>query len=487
MRVRTYDPALTKAHLSNRFALSLVNYFSERFGEPVARQIVDDAGLSLEYLQDSERWISVEFDRRFCDAAARHLFQLSTSPAYDHPMWQLWRAAAGTMFKRQGMGPLWLLLWAMQGPDRFFADIEKMYTRGNRITRMRLVDHRPGFSSVLAVVTGEVVDRPGACWNRRGFFEAIPTIWNCPPARVKHTHCIHQSPHVQSCRYDIYYPKAPTIADPLVELSRIREYVQSTIPGLLRQLDDAHLEQRDAELHRRKIASYLPQHLLDAIRINPEEELVLGGRATEGAVLFADIKDFTRRCNSVGAGEAVRQLNIYFETIDAVILGHGGIIDKRSGDGVMVVFISPDGSQPLAVLAQAAVRCALEMQRVMPRCNKQIAELGGRPLQIRVGVAAGSLVLGNMGSRARLEYTVIGETVNLAARLEAAATPGNVLTLPQCIRDVELPASRRLRIVSAKGFGDVTAVELSPTEPPGDPSRSSPSLPRVLDYTPTDE
>jgi class 3 adenylate cyclase len=462
MRVRSYDPALTKAHLSNRFALSLVTYFSERFGEDVARAIVEDAGLSLEYLRDSERWISVEFDRRFCDAAARHLFALATSPDYAHPMWQLWRASAGSMFRRQGMGPMWLLLWAMQGPERFFADIEKMYSRGNRITRMRLVDHRPGFSSVLAVVTGEVVDRPGACWNRRGFFEAIPTIWNCPPARVKHTQCIHQSPHVSACRYDIFYPKAPTVADPLAELARIREYVRSSIPGLLRQLDETHLEQRDAELHRRKIASYLPQTLLDAIRINPEEEVVLGGRATEGAVLFADIKDFTRRCNSVGAGEAVRQLNVYFEHIDAVILEHGGVIDKRAGDGVMVVFISPDGARSLAALGHAAVRCGLEMQRAMPRCNASLAELGGRPMQIRVGVAAGPLVLGNMGSRARLEYTVIGETVNLAARLEAAATPGAVLTLPQHVRDLELAAARRLRIVPAKGFGDLTAVELTP-------------------------
>jgi adenylate cyclase len=102
------------------------------------------------------------------------------------------------------------------------------------------------------------------------------------------------------------------------------------------------------------------------------------------------------------------------------------------------------------------------MQRVLPRCNAQLAAVGARPLQIRVGVAAGPLVQGNMGSRARLEYTVIGETVNLAARLEAAAVPGHLLTLPACVRDTELGASRRLRVVAAKGFGDVQAVELTP-------------------------
>lgn len=462
MQVRSYDPALTRAHLSNRFALSLVTYFSELFGEEVAARIVEDAGLSLEYLQDSERWISVEFDRRFCDAAARHLYGLPGSPGYDHPLWQHWRDAAGSMFKRQGMGPLWLLLWAMQGPGGFFGDIEKMYTKGNRITRMQLVEHRPGFSSVRAVMTGEVADRPGACWNRRGFFEAIPTIWNLPPARVEHTHCIHQDPQVEHCRYDIHYDEAPIVADPHAELQRIREYVRSSVPVLLRQLDDAYLEHREAELAQRKTASYLPPHLLAAIRINPEEEVVLGGRATEGAVLFADIKDFTRRCNMIGASEAVRQLNVYFEHIDAVILAHGGIIDKRMGDGVMVVFISPDGRQDLTALAHAAVRCGLEIQRAMPACNAQLAQGGGRPLQIRVGVAAGPLVQGNMGSQTRLEYTVIGETVNLAARLEAAAAPGYVLTLPACVRDTDFGVGKRLRVVAAKGFGEVQAVELTP-------------------------
>lgn len=463
MRVRTYDPALTKAHLSNRFALSLVTFFSERFGDEITGRIVDDAGLSLEYLQDSERWISVEFDRRFCDAAARHLYGLQGSPDYAHPLWQHWRDAAGSMFKRQGMGPMWLLLWAMQGPGGFFGDIEKMYTRGNRITRMQLVDHRPGGASVRAVMTGEVADRPGACWNRRGFFEAIPTIWNLPPARVEHTHCIHQDPRVDHCRYDIFYDEAPALlADPAAELHRIREYVRSSIPVMLRQLDDAHVELREADLAQRKTASYLPPHLLAAIRINPEEELVLGGRHTEGAVLFADIKDFSRRCNQIGADEVVRQLNLYFEQIDAVIVDHGGILDKRIGDGVMVVFISPDGRQELAALAHAAVRCGLEMQRSLARVNAIITGDGGRPLQIRVGVAAGPLVQGNIGSRARLEYTVIGETVNLAARLEAAATVGHVLTLPACARDPALGASRRLRIIEAKGFGEVSAVELTP-------------------------
>ncbi len=461
MPPRVYDPALTRAHLSNRFALSLVNYFADRFGEAVTRAIVDDAGLSLEYLQDAERWISVEFDRRFCDAAARHLYGLPTSPGYEHPLWQHWRDASASMMRRQSMGPLWLLLWALQGPGEFFADIERMYTKGNRITRMQLVDRRPGAARVRAVMEHEVADRPGTCWSRRGFFEAIPTIWNLPPAIVEHTECIHLDPAVRHCCYEIYYEER-VVHDPAAELQRLRNYVRATVPELLRQLDHQALERRDAELTQRKLANYLPEHVIDAIRINPEEEVRLGGRLTEGAVLFADIKDFTRRCSLLGPDAVVRQLNHYFERMDAVILAHGGIIDKRIGDGIMVVFIDPTGAHDGADLGAAAVRCGLAMQAEIPRCNAELTSQGNQPLQVRIGVAAGPLVHGNIGSRARLEHTVIGETVNLAARLEAAATPGTVLTLPRCAKDLSFGTSRRIRVVQAKGFGDLSAVEITP-------------------------
>ncbi|HEY8378770.1 MAG TPA: adenylate/guanylate cyclase domain-containing protein [Nannocystis sp.] len=461
MPERTYDPALTRAHLSNRFALGLIHYFSERFGEDVAERIVEDAGLSLEYLRDPERWISVEFDRRFCDAAAFHLCGLGSAPPYDHPMWLHWRDASATMLQRQEMGPVWLLLWAMEGPGEFFADIERMYGRGNRITRMQLVERRPGAARIRAVMEGEVADRPGTCWTRRGFFEAVPTIWNLPPARVEHTECIHQDPKVEHCCYDIFYEERVD-SDPAAELQRLRGYVRATLPDLLRRLDLQALERRDTELTQRKLASYLPAHVVEAIRINPEEELRLGGRLTEGAVLFADVKDFTGRCSELGPDDVVRQLNLFFEHIDAVILDHGGIIDKRIGDGIMVVFIDPRGLRPVAALAAAAVRCGLAMLAELPRCNAALIESGGRPLELRIGVAAGPLVHGNMGSRARLEHTVIGRTVNLAARLEAAATPGRLLTLPECVRDMALGSSWRDRVVFCKGLGDVAAVELTP-------------------------
>ncbi len=201
--------------------------------------------------------------------------------------------------------------------------------------------------------------------------------------------------------------------------------------------------------------------MIEAIRINPEEEVRLGGRRTEGAVLFADIKDFTRRCSLLGPDAVVRQLNLYFERMDAVILAHGGIIDKRIGDGIMVVFIDPTGALDGADLGAAAVRCGLAMQAEIPRCNVELTSQGNQPLQVRIGVAAGPLVHGNIGSRERMEYTVIGEPVNLAARLEAAAGPDRLLTLPEFAALV--PEVRGApRTIEAKGFGSVQAFELDP-------------------------
>ncbi len=461
MPARTYDPALTKAHLSNRFALSLVNYFIDAYDEELAALIVEEAGLTLDYLRDTERWTSVEFDRRFCDAAAHHLYDLRAPPPYDHPLWQHWRESAASMMRRQELGPIWLLLWAMDGPRQFFADIEQMYSKGNRVTKMLLADHGPGRASVLAVMEGATVDRPGACWSRRGFFEALPAIWNLPDATVEHRECIHLDPAVPHCRYEIRYHDRVT-RDPRAELRRLRSYVQAVIPRLLEKIDANYLEHREVLLAQRKIASYLPEHVLEDIKINPEEEVVLGGLKTEGAVLFADIVSFTRRCREFPATEVVRQLNIYFEVMDQVIIDHGGIVDKRLGDGIMAVFVSPDGRHDGAALGRAAVRCGLAMLRALPGCNAILRASGGDGFHIRVGVAAGPLVQGNIGSRSRLEHTVIGDTVNLAARLEAAASVDRLLATPLCVDGADPCAEQELRQVAAKGLGEVAAIELTP-------------------------
>jgi adenylate cyclase len=209
---------------------------------------------------------------------------------------------------------------------------------------------------------------------------------------------------------------------------------------------------RRSLLANRKISGYLAHDLVERILADPEVELSLGGTRVEAAVLFADLVGFTPRCEAMAPERVVSDLNVYFRHVDGVIDAHGGIIDKRIGDAVMVVFVVRNGD--VAATHARAVACARAILGAVGPCNEELARAGSPPLQVRVGVAAGPLVQGNMGSSVRLEYTVIGDTVNLAARLEGLATPGRALVLASM---VEGEAGER-RTVNVKG--KVQAVEV---------------------------
>lgn len=469
MYSRAYDPALTRAHLSNRFLGSLVRYFTEAFGVEQVRSIVEEAGLSLEYVNDISRWTSVEFDRRLCDAVAHQIGGFDEAPPYDHPLWQHWRRASSAMFDRQEvMGPLFLLLWSFEHPAKFFANIDNLYTRGNRVTRMELVVIGPGYAVVRARLASLLrVDRPGTCWSRRGLFESIPTIWKLPRATVHHPpeQCIHRTPGVEHCEYEVRYPEPmPSDDRAIQELARIRKHIRTTLPDVLEAMERQYDEHREAQLAQRKTAQYLPPDLVEKIRINPEAELILGGEHTIGAVLFADVIGFTDRCRRYPADDIMAQLNLYFERIEPLIEAHGGIVDKRMGDGIMVVFVSPERAEPGASLAAHAVRCGLAILDYLPELGALLREHGAEPFRVRVGVAVGSLVQGNLGSQNRMEYTVIGEAVNLASRMETSASADRLLCPPDCLLEVEseLYVCDEQREVQVKGVGPVEAVELQP-------------------------
>jgi len=138
-------------------------------------------------------------------------------------------------------------------------------------------------------------------------------------------------------------------------------------------------------------------------------------------VLFSDLKGFTeltRRRSAAGETEVhVRQLNTYLGAMVEVITAHGGTVDKFIGDAVMAVFGSPVG-RGVEQEAAAAVRCALAMRVRLDSLNASWREQGLDPLASGVGLASGEVLAGQIGSPQRLEFTVIGDTVNLASRLE---------------------------------------------------------------------
>jgi adenylate cyclase len=140
-----------------------------------------------------------------------------------------------------------------------------------------------------------------------------------------------------------------------------------------------------------------------------------GSEMREVTVLFSDLRDFTALSERLAGTEVVALLNQCHERMVETVFAHGGTLDKYLGDGLMAYFGAPV-AQPDH--AERAVRCALAMQGALGEINRSRAASGGDALRMGIGVHTGMVVLGNIGARRRREYTAIGDTVNVAARIE---------------------------------------------------------------------
>lgn len=143
----------------------------------------------------------------------------------------------------------------------------------------------------------------------------------------------------------------------------------------------------------------------------------LAGKEVDCTILFCDLRGFTALSEKLGAHGTVRMLNAYFTEMVGAIQAHHGTVDKFIGDAVMAVFGVPT---PNEAHADFACQAALAMKAALVRFNAQFAQdLAGGDLKIGIGLASGKVIAGNLGSAQRLEYTVVGPTVNLASRLES--------------------------------------------------------------------
>jgi adenylate cyclase len=148
-----------------------------------------------------------------------------------------------------------------------------------------------------------------------------------------------------------------------------------------------------------------------------------GGRQMEISVLFADIRGFTTISENLSPSEVVGILNQYLDSMEEEVFKQGGTLDKYTGDGMMVLFGAPL-EQPDH--ARRAVRAALGMQQTAAEVSRQRGDVQWK-VAYGIGITTGPAVVGHIGSKRRLDYTAIGDTVNLAARLEGKAPPGTIL------------------------------------------------------------
>lgn len=169
---------------------------------------------------------------------------------------------------------------------------------------------------------------------------------------------------------------------------------------------------KDREELRETFGKYVSIEI--AKQLMERKDLKLGGEFVDAAVLFCDIRNFTSMSEKRSAAEVIEFLNRYFAYITEPIMKNHGVINKFIGDAVMAIFVPMFGSEKFV---DDAICSALGMREAIRKFNEDITEYG--VVRLGIGLHSGTLIAGNLGTRDRMEYTVIGDTVNLASRVES--------------------------------------------------------------------
>lgn len=174
------------------------------------------------------------------------------------------------------------------------------------------------------------------------------------------------------------------------------------------------LQEKSSQFVKHAFSSYLSQDLLNELIAKPDA-LSIGGESKELSILFSDIRDFTSMSESMEATKLVSILNRYFTPMTDVVIKNKGMLDKYIGDAVMAFFNAPVDVQNHP---DAACRTAIEMIEKLEDLNQEFEKENIKPLCIGIGINTAEVIVGNMGSSTRFNYTVLGDGVNLAARVE---------------------------------------------------------------------
>jgi class 3 adenylate cyclase/acid stress-induced BolA-like protein IbaG/YrbA len=231
---------------------------------------------------------------------------------------------------------------------------------------------------------------------------------------------------------------AQRIAQPLTDLSvamgKVRRgdfEVRATrahqsndeVGDLARAFDQMADGLKERERLRGTLNRYVSDPVAERI-LSETDDLSLRGEVRHVTVLFLDVRGFTTMSERLTPTEVVALLNEYFDVVVDRVTAHGGTVNKFIGDAAMCIWGAPN---TVADAERAAVACALEIQSAAAILSADRIRRGLTSVGFGVGINAGEAVAGNLGAARRLEYTVIGDAVNLAQRLESQARPGEVL------------------------------------------------------------
>jgi adenylate cyclase len=180
---------------------------------------------------------------------------------------------------------------------------------------------------------------------------------------------------------------------------------------------------REKEMIKRAFTRYVAREVVEEVLKDPEH-LMLSGERREATVLFCDIRGFTTLSERLTPEQVVSLLNEFYTTAIETTFKHDGTLDKFLGDAVMCVFGAPIAHPDHTA---RAVKTAIEMRTALAELSKRRSMRGLDPFEVGIGVAWGEVVAGTVGTEERMEYTVIGDSVNVAARLQSHAKAGSIL------------------------------------------------------------
>jgi adenylate cyclase len=209
-------------------------------------------------------------------------------------------------------------------------------------------------------------------------------------------------------------------------------------------------EQRQQRALRGALSQYLSPDVMEEVAANPEA-VKLGGEKREMTVFFSDLRGFTSYSETIDPEDLVHILNQYLTEMTDVIFHHQGTVDKYMGDAIMAFWGAP---RPQPDHARRACSTALDMMRELGILNQRWEAEGRQKLDIGVGINTGPMTVGNMGSQRRLDYTVMGDSVNLASRLEGLNKEygTNIIVSDTTLREVgDDFVTRFLDLVIVKG------------------------------------
>jgi adenylate cyclase len=227
-------------------------------------------------------------------------------------------------------------------------------------------------------------------------------------------------------------------------------------------------EKAKQEAHRReRLARYHSPAVVERVLRDDHAADEAASQERDVTILFADIVKFTTMSETMPPEQVVRILNAFFSRMTEIVFAHEGTVDKFIGDAILVMFGAPIAQ---ADHARRAIDTAREMQAALEELNQR--EIAPRPLQIRVAMHSGLAIAGDIGSQQRLEYTVIGDVVNTAARLQSeVAVPGDIILSRATLErsGTTLPVEA-IGAVSLRGrAGTIEAFRLVPAVPSNTP------------------